>query len=36
MTNYPDNALFGLSDQFALKLLGHLRVQELIQSSFYG
>lgn len=36
MTNYPDNALFGLSNQFALELLGHLRVEELSESSLYG
>ena len=36
ITNYPDDALFGLSDQFALELLGHLRIEELIESSLYG
>lgn len=36
ITNYPDDALFGLSNQFALELLGHLRVEELSESSLYG
>lgn len=34
--NYPDDALFGLSNQFALEFLGHLRVEELSESSLYG
>lgn len=34
--NYPDDALFGLSNQFALELLGHLRVEKLIEGSLYG
>lgn len=36
MRNYPDNALFGLSDEFALEFLRHLRVEELSESSLYG
>lgn len=36
MRHYPDNALLGLSDQFALELLGHLRVEELSEGSLYG
>ena len=36
MMDYPDNALFGLNDQFALELLSHLRVEELSERSLYG
>lgn len=36
MTDYPDNALFGLSDKLALELLCHLRVEELSERSLYG
>jgi len=36
MRTYPDDALFGLSDQFALELLGHLGVEELGERSLYG
>lgn len=34
--NYPDNALFGFSNKFALELFGHLRVEELGERSLYG
>lgn len=34
--NYPDDALFGFSNKFALELFGHLRVEELGERSLYG
>lgn len=36
LSRYLDDALFSLSDQFALELLGHLGVKELVESSLYG
>lgn len=35
-TTYPDYALFGFSNKFAFELFGHLRVEELGESSLYG